>query len=230
MTPCIYDCYIFSIQSATCHSSPSTSETKPNSSSISTKSKSGDDHDDLEHTQVKFTKNFEDQPIITQKSSINNKYSSTNSPLSTPSSSFSLKNPVTSFRSWVSKKRSSKEDPLLAEQSEKVNYRKIDTSPTPRKSSMETDSARRNRTNSASATPTNSHNQEIQTSSISSTDSTRVKKKSSFSLCSNNSILFLKRTSETTTNTNETESTEQTGTGSGGPLGCLKTLVRGEKQ
>jgi len=105
--------------------------------------------------------------------------------------------------------------------------KKIDTSPTPRKSSIDSDTTKRNRTNSASVTTTttttdNNNHQET------TTNSAHVKKKSSFSLRSNNPISLLKRTSDTP---NETESNEQTGTGSsGGPFGYLKNLVRGEKQ
>ena len=223
---------MFSIQSAavisqSSASSTSKSQMKPESSSASIKPKPGDD---LEHVEVKFDKNSDEQSIPTsQKSLIHNKYSFSTNPHSTASSGFSLKNPVTSFRLWVSNKKSSKEDPLAVQPSTSTNYKKIDTSPTPRKSSIEIDSTKRNRTNSASATTANNHDQEIQISSTSSTSSTRVKKKSSFSLRSNNPISLLKRTSETTNNMSETESTEQTGTG-GGPFGYLKNLVRGEKQ
>ncbi|CAF4440941.1 unnamed protein product, partial [Adineta steineri] len=71
---------------------------------------------------------------------------------------FSLKNPVSSFRSWVSNKKSSKEEPILTtDQSLSTTYKKIDTSPTPRKSSIESDSSKRNRTNSATVTTRNSY-------------------------------------------------------------------------
>jgi hypothetical protein len=203
----------------------------PDSSSIPLKSNPGEIHDDLEHIEVKFDE--QSTGTTPQKSSINNKHSPNPNPTTT-SGGFSLKNPVSSFRSWVTNKKSSKEDTTLNEQS---TYKKIDTSPTPRKGSFELDSTKRNRTNSASVTTTttttNSNYEDIQINA--SINSARVKKKSSFSLRSNNPITLLKRTSETTNNTNETESTEQTGTGTGGgggagPFGYLKNLVRGEKQ
>jgi hypothetical protein len=209
----------------------SNQSTIPEPPSVPLKINPGENHDDLEHIEIKFETNSDEQST-TQKSTINNKHSpNTNNPNSTANSGFSLKNPVSSFRSWVTNKKSSKEDTTPIEQS---TYQKIDTSPTPRKSSFESDS-KRNRTNSASVTTTTSSNnhQDIQINTSSSTNSTRVKKKSSFSLRSNNPITLLKRTSETTNNTNETESTEQTGTGTGGgagPFGYLKNLVRGEKQ
>jgi hypothetical protein len=236
---------IFSNQATTVKPQPSSSpipisETKPTSSSIPVKSNPGENHDDLEHIEVKFDKNLGEQSTTTtQKSSINNKHSpnnNNNNPNKTANSGFSLKNPVSSFRSWVSNKKSSKEDTTPMEQSSSTTYKKIDTSPTPRKSSFESDSTKRNRTNSASiTTTTNSNHQDIQINASSLINSARVKKKSSFSLRSNNPISLLKRTSETTNNTNETESTEQTGTGTGGgggagPFGYLKNLVRSEKQ
>ncbi|CAF1045454.1 unnamed protein product [Rotaria sordida] len=212
-------------------------ETKPDLSSTTVKPNPGDNNNDLEHIELKFIKNSDEQSITTtQKSSINNKNSSNNnnnnpqSTTTTTASGFSLKNPVSSFRSWVSNKKSSKEDSLSNEQSTNTTYKKIDTSPTPRKTSIESDSTKRNRTNSASATTINSHDQDIQINPISPTNSQRVKKKSSFSLRSNNPISLLKRTTpETTNNTNEIESTEQTGTGTTGPFGYLKNLMSTNK-
>ncbi|CAF4617066.1 unnamed protein product [Rotaria sp. Silwood1] len=208
-------------------------ETQPNSSSTTVKPNPGDNNNDLEHIEIKFTKNSDEQSIATtQKSSTNNKTSSNNNnnnnnPHST-TSGFSLKNPVSSFRSWVSNKKSSKEDSSTTEQSTSSTYKKIDTSPTPRKTSMESDTTKRNRTNSASATTTNNYEQDIQTKPTSPPTSQRVKKKSSFSLRSNNPISLLKRTPETTNNTNEIESTEHTGTGTG-PFGYLKNLMSTNK-
>ncbi len=203
--------------------STSVSETKSDSSSTPLKSNLGDNHDDLEHIEIKLDKNLDEQSTITtQKSSINNKHSPNNNPNSTASGGFSLKNPVSSFRSWVSNKKSSKEDPTSTEQSATTPYKKIDTSPTPRKSSLESDSTKRTRTNSATVTTKNSYHQENDTN----TSSTRVKKKSSFSLRTNNAVSLIKRPSDTPTNSNETE---QTGAGNS-PFGYFKNLVRGEKQ
>jgi hypothetical protein len=113
-----------------------------------------------------------------------------------------------------------------------TTYGKIDTSPTPRKSSLNSDTTKRTRTNSASATTTssviNNHQQQIQSNSSSATSSTRVKKKSSFALRNTNPIALLKRTPDTNHNQTDLSSTEQTGTGGGGPFGYLKNLVRGD--
>jgi len=120
-----------------------------------------------------------------------------------------------------------------------TTYGKIDTSPTPRKSSLSSGITKRNRTNSASATTTtsvinNNHHQQqpiqqSQTNSSSATSSTRVKKKSSFALRNTNPIALLKRTSEANHNQTDISLTEQTGTGGGGgPFGYLKNLVRGD--
>jgi hypothetical protein len=118
-----------------------------------------------------------------------------------------------------------------------TTYGKIDTSPTPRKSSLNSDTTKRTRTNSASATTTssvinNNHQQQQQQQQIqsnSSLSSTRVKKKSSFTLRNTNPIALLKRTPETNHNQTDLSSTEQTGAGGGGgPFGYLKHLVRGD--
>ncbi|CAF4085743.1 unnamed protein product [Rotaria sp. Silwood2] len=211
-------------------------ETKPDLPSTTVKPNPGDNNDDLEQIEIKLTKNSDEQSITTtQKPSINNKNSpnnnnNNNNPHSTTTASgFSLKNPVSSFRSWVSNKKSSKEDSSSIEQSTNPTYKKIDTSPTPRKTSIESDATKRNRTNSASATTSHTHDQDMQTNPTSSTNSQRVKKKSSFSLRSNNPISLLKRTSETTNNTNEIESTEQAGAGTG-PFGYLKNLMSTNKK
>ncbi|CAF3389230.1 unnamed protein product [Rotaria socialis] len=213
-------------------SSNSIIETKSDSSSTTVKSIPGDNHDDIEHIELKFNnKTSDEQSIaISQKSPISNRHSLNNNPHSTSSGGFSLKNPVSSFRSWVSNKKSSKEDSLSSEQSSSSTYKKIDTSPTPRKSSFGSEATKRNRTNSASATTTNNHDQDIQINATSPNNSQRVKKKASFSLRSSNPISLLKRSPETPNNTNENESNEQIGTGGSGPFGYLKNLVRGEKQ
>ncbi|CAF0974492.1 unnamed protein product [Adineta steineri] len=206
------------------------SQTKPISSST------GDQHTDLEHIEIKFDKTKAEE-CSNQKHSTHN---STSSTTATTSGGFSLKNPVSSFRSWVSHKKSSKEDPHISSSMNHsmTTYGKIDTSPTPRKSSLNSNTTKRNRTNSASATTTTSvinHNQQQQQNQINSpstTSSTRVKKKSSFTLRNTNPIALLKRTSETNHNQTDTPSTEQTGAGGGGsgggPFGYLKSLVRGD--
>jgi len=182
---------------------------------------------DLEHIELRFDKNLPDEQLSNTKHSSNNK---TNA-----NSGFSLKNPVSSFRSWVSNKKSSKEDSINNHSI--TSYGKIDTSPTPRKSSVSADVSKRTRTNSASATTSSATNtnqqqqqqqQTIQSNSSSST--TRVKKKSSFVLRNTNPIALLKRTPETNHHQTDLPSAEQTaGTGSGGgPLGYLKQLVRGD--
>jgi hypothetical protein len=225
--------FIFSNQSTTvkpqASSSPtSIKETKPDSFSTPLKSNSGDNPAELQHIEIKFDKTTEEQSTLnTQKSAITNKHSPTNINSTASGGGFSLKNPVSSFRSWVSNKKSSKEDATPIEQSS----RKIETSPTTRKSSIEFDSTQRNRTNSASVTTTTSTNnhQDIQ----SSTNSARVKKKPSFSLRSSNPISAPKRTSEATNDETDLSPTEQiatTGGGGNGPFGYLKNLVRGEKQ
>jgi len=117
-----------------------------------------------------------------------------------------------------------------------TTYGKIDTSPTPRKSSVSSDTTNRTRTSSASATTTssvtnNSHQQQQQQQlQLNSLSSTRVKKKSSFTLRNTNPIALLKRTPETNHNQTDLSSTEQTGAGGGGggPFGYLKHLVRGD--
>jgi hypothetical protein len=119
-----------------------------------------------------------------------------------------------------------------------TTYGKIDTSPTPRKSSLNSDTTKRTRTNSASATTTssvtNNHQQQQQQnqSNSSLSSATRVKKKSSFTLRNTNPIALLKRTPETNHHQTDLSSTEQTGTGGGGggsgPFGYLKHLVRGD--
>ena len=209
--------YMFSKQSATVQPEPTPI---PDSSSVPTKTHSGDNPNDLEQIEVKLDKTSDEQSTINQKSPSNNKHSPANNQAnSAASGGFSLKNPVSSFRSWVSNKKTSKDDSTRIEQSPSATYEKIDTSPTPRKSSIESDTTKRNRTNSA--TTTNNHQE-------TSTNQKGVKKKSSFSIRSNNQTSLLKRAPETT---NDNESNEQTGTGhSSGAFGYLKNLVRGEKQ
>ncbi|CAF2488016.1 unnamed protein product [Rotaria sp. Silwood2] len=196
-------------------------------------SSTGDQHTDLEHTQINSDKNH-DKHVSHQKHSTNNSHHST------ASGGFSIKHPVSSFRSWVSHKKSSREDSI-------TKYGKIDTSPTPRKLSLSSDTTKRTRTNSASATTTssviNNHHQQqqqqpTQSNSFSATSATRVKKKSSFTLRNTNPIALLKRTPETNHNQTDLSSTEQTGAGGGagggggggggGPFGYLKHLVRGD--
>jgi len=197
--------------------------------SKSISSSTGDQHIDLEHIEIKFNKN-NDEYLSNQKHSTNN-----NSNISTTSSGgFSLKNPVSSFRSWVTNKKSSKEDSTINHP--RTTYGKIDTSPTRRKSSISSDKTKRTRTNSASATTTSSvtnnnyQQQQLQQIQSNSSSSTRVKKKSSFTLRNTNPITLLKRTSETSHNQTDLSSTEQTGAGGGGggPFGYLKHLVRGD--
>lgn len=211
---------------------PNSPPTEPASSSSSfsvsksaiNSSSTGDrQQTDLEHIDIRFDKNLPDEQLSNAKHSSNNK---TNS-----NSGFSLKNPVSSFRSWVSNKKSAKDESINNHSI--TSYGKIDTSPTPRKVSANSDTNKRTRTNSASATTpssvTNSNQQQtIQSNSSSST--TRVKKKSSFALRNTNPIALLKRTPETNHHQTDLPSAEQTaGTGSGGgPLGYLKQLVRGD--
>jgi hypothetical protein len=213
---------IFSIQLTT------SSASKPISGST------GDQHNtDLEHIEIKLEKTNDEQ-IHNPKHSTNNHTNSASTTSGGGGGGFSLKNPVSSFRSWVSNKKSSKDDPSS---SPKINhsittYGKIDTSPTPRKLSLGSDTTKRTRTNSASATTTssvinNNHHQQIQSNS-SATSSTRVKKKSSFTLRNTNPIAMLKRTPETNHNQTDISSTEHSGTGGGGPFGYLKNLVRGD--
>lgn len=203
---------------------PMDSSSSP-SSSQPQKAPPGEIQDDLAHIEVKFDK-ATDEPSATQppKSAVN--HSNKHSPVisTNANAGFSLKNPVSSFRSWVTNKKSSKDDSTVPPES---TYKKIDTTPIPRKNSVESDSSKRARTNSASISTSTAvnHSQEA-----TNPPSTRVKKKSSFSLRSNNPMALLKRTSDTTgANTNELESNEQT-SGTGGPLDYLKNLVRGEKQ
>ncbi|UJR23080.1 hypothetical protein I4U23_026103 [Adineta vaga] len=209
-------------------------ENKTISSSTPLKSNLGDNnHDDLEHIEIKLEKTSDEHSTtLSSKSTASNRHSPQNTN-STATSGFSLKNPVSSFRSWVSnKKTNSKDDSTFSDQSLNSTCKKIETTPTPRKSSIELDTSKRSRTNSATVPNSNSYHQE--TDSIN--NPARVKKKSSFSIRSNNPISLLKRTSETpptttttTTNPNEIDSIEQSGTGNT-PLGYLKNLVRGEKQ
>lgn len=160
----------------------------------------------------------------------NPKHSNTNT-----SSGFSMRNPVSSFRSWVSQKKSSREDSATMNHSS-TTYGKIDTSPTPRKSSISSEPSKRNRTNSATASqPTSinpNHHPDVQNnSSATSNSSSRVKKKSSFAFRSANPIALLKRTAETNHQPGNSSSPEQSGTAGGGgsgPLGYLKNLVRGD--
>jgi hypothetical protein len=220
--------YIFSIPNA---SSSSSSSSKPTTDSFPSKpisSSTGDRHTDLEHIEIKLDKTHDEH--------LSNQKHSTHNSTTTTSGGFSLKNPVSSFRSWVSHKKSSKEDSTITTMNHSITtYGKIDTSPTPRKSSLNSDTSKRTRTNSASATTTSSvtnnnqqQQQQIQTNSSS---AARVKKKSSFTLRNTNPIALLKRTSETNHHQPDLSSPEQTGAGSGGgggPFGYLKHLVRGD--
>jgi hypothetical protein len=221
--------YIFSIPNA---SSSSSSSSKPTTDSFPSKpisSSTGDRHTDLEHIEIKLDKTHDEH--------LSNQKHSTHNSTTTTSGGFSLKNPVSSFRSWVSHKKSSKEDSTITTMNHSITtYGKIDTSPTPRKSSLNSDASKRTRTNSASATTTSSvtnnnqqqQQQQIQTNSSS---AARVKKKSSFTLRNTNPIALLKRTSETNHHQPDLSSPEQTGAGSGGgggPFGYLKHLVRGD--
>lgn len=166
---------------------------------------------------------------INQTTSADAKHSNQSS-----SSGFSLKNPVSSFRSWVSNKKSSKEDAMTMNHS-KTNYGKIDTSPTPRKSSSSSsDNGKRNRTNSASAGtnnyPVQNHQVDSPTNLTTSNSSNRGKKKSSFNFRHNNPISLLKRTTENNSqsiNSPTNETANSTGTATS-PLGYLKSLVRGD--
>lgn len=117
---------------------------------------------------------------------------------------FSLKNPVSSFRSWVSNKKSSKDD-----------------SATNDSSNISNDSNKRNRTNSASQSTTASMSNSSNDLSSVNIQSTRAKKKAPFSL--------LKRTSESNQSSNETDGSNPETTTTPGALGYLKNLVRGEK-
>ena len=192
------------------------------SSTDELKSNSGDHHAELERIELEIGSHSD-----VEKSSTNNKHSPTSS---SSSSGFSLKNPVSSFRSWVSNKKSGKDDLNSAGDSAITNSnKKVETSPMLRKYSEEAnETIQRNRTNSASMTsPTTS------TDLLASSPNTnRVKKKPSFSLRSNNPISLLKKSSETN-NANESDpsstDTSSTATG-GGALGYFKNLVRGDKQ
>ena len=230
-------CFFLFIENFCCCSTQSSLDS-------SVKNQPGENLDDLENIEVKFDKTTatadEQSSTAQSKSSSssmnnNNKHSS---PMSTNNNpGFSLKNPVSSFRSWVTNKKSSKDD------QDPSTFKKVETTPIPRKNSVESDTTKRSRTSSASITTSN-YIQDSTNSQTTSTTAARAKKKSSFSLRSNNPITLLKRTSDTTTlstspppptttamtmMTNEIESTEQT-SGTGGPLGYLKNVVRGEKQ
>lgn len=196
----------------------------------------GDRHTDLDQIDIRLEKNHHDS-LPNSKHSINN---STTTSTSSGGSGFSLKNPVSSFRSWVSNKKTTREESGTSSMNHSMTtYGKIDTSPTPRKSSISSSATRRNRTNSASATTTtsvlNHHQQQNQTNSSSpstTTGTTRVKKKSSFALRNTNPISLLKRTSDTSHNQANVSPTEQAGTSGGGggagPFGYFKNLVRGD--
>jgi len=161
---------------------------------IGNKSSPGD-HQELERIELNFSKESDDS-------------TGKHSP-----SGFSLKNPVSSFRSWVSNKKTAKDDNLPFES-------KSDASNDP-------NSMRRTRTNSASIMSSTSSASPI--SSPSSTSPT--KKKSSFSLRNPNPMSLLKRTSDTNNNDSDQPTTESTAAApGGGALGYLKNLVRGEKQ
>lgn len=215
---------LFSIQ-ATVKSLPT--ENKTDSFSTSVTSNLGDhDHDDLERIEIKLEKTSEEHSSIPSSKSTTNNRHSPQCANSTTTSGFSLKNPVSSFRSWVSDKKTSKEDPTSPDQSTNSTGKKVETTPTPRKSSVDLDTSRRSRTNSATVPNTSSYYQENDTTN----NSARIKKKSSFSIRPNNPIALLKRSSEApTANPNESETMEQSGT-SNTTFGYLKNLVRGEKQ
>lgn len=207
-------------------SSPLTKPTNHPSHSKPVSSSAGDTHAELGHVELRFDK-------TTDEHSSNRKHSPTNHHHHHSTGGFSLKNPVSSFRTWVANKKSSKDDPPASTMNHSMTaYGKIDTSPTPRKSSLSSDNSKRTRTNSASATTTSSvTNQQQQTNSSS---TTRVKKKSSFALRNTNPIALLKRTPETNHHSTDFSSTEQTGSSNsagasgGGPFGYLKQLVRGD--
>ena len=212
-------------------------QTKTHVSSTGDKQQPQQQHADLDKIEVKVDKKVES---VQQ----NQKHSNT-------SSGFSLKNPVSSFRSWVTQKKSAKEDSTRLNHSA-TSYGKIDTSPTPRKSSSDFDNLKRTRTNSASASNASSaihnhHHQDVpsnpssppSTSLSPSSSAARVKKKSSFTLRHTNPIALLKRTAETnhqtavnTSNNDPTGHSSSGGAGgsgsSGGAFGYLKSLVRGE--
>ena len=122
-------------------------------------------------------------------------------------SGFSLKNPVSSFRSWVSNKKTAKDDNL------------------PFESKSEPNDTRRTRTNSASVMSSNTSSPPTHPASTSPT-----KKKSSFSLRNPNPMSLLKRTSDTNNNDSDPTATSTEAAAGGGALGYLKNLVRGEKQ
>ena len=185
-------------------------------------SSTGDKHTDLEQIEVKLEK-------TTDPSQPNPKHSN---PTTNNSGGFSLKNPVSSFRSWVSHKKGSREDSATMNHSN-TTYGKIDTTPIPRKSSFGSDTSKRNRTNSASASQTASttQNHHGDETSSSPATSTRPKKKSSFAFRSANPIALLKRTAETNHQSGSSSGPEQTGTaggGGGGAFGYFKNLVRGD--
>ncbi|CAF1486118.1 unnamed protein product [Adineta ricciae] len=201
---------------------PLPTESKSDSFSTSVTPNLGDqDHDDLEHIEIKLEKTSEEQSTIpSSKSNINNRHSP-QCANSTTTSGFSLKNPVSSFRSWVSNKKTSKEDPTSPDQSTNTTCKKVETTPTPRKSSIDLDTSKRSRTNSATVPNTSSYYQENDTTN----NSARVKKKSSFSIRPTNPISLLKRSTEApTANPTESEAMEQSGTGNT-TFGYLKNLM-----
>ena len=183
-------------------------------------------HNELEQIDVKFDKISDEQFAASASANPKSSPNSTkHSPHASNSSGFSLKNPVSSFRSWVTHKKSSRDDtftPDLTNTSKAPEFSSNQAT-----SSLESDSNKRNRANSASTINSNHQQHDNPNNASSPTNTTRAKKKSPFNMRSNNPIASLKqRTSETT---NEGESTEQTAA-STGPLGYLKNLVRGEKQ
>ena len=192
------------------------SQSKPNTTST------GDKRVDLEQIDFKIERTNDVSPADAKHSNHSN------------STGFSLKNPVSSFRSWVSHKKLSKEDSTTMNHS-KTTYGKIDTSPTPRKlSSSGSDNSKRIRTNSASASHPSilvqNHQVDISTSTTASTSSDRVKKKSSFNFRHANPISLLKRTAEPSNQSINSSTNEATSTGGNttSPLGYLKSLVRGD--
>ena len=208
-------------KSTTSHQNNSSNQSKSHVTSTGDKQ-----HTDLDKIEVKLEKKSD----VGQQ---NQKHSSN-------TSGFSLKNPVSSFRSWVSQKKLPKEDSTRLNHST-TTYGKIDTSPTPRKSSSDFDNVKRSRTNSASASNAPSvihnHHQDVPTNSstTTTTTTTRVKKKSSFALRNTNPIALLKRTTETNhqtgvnaSNNEQTGNTGGGGGGGGGAFGYLKNLVRGD--
>ena len=223
--------YVFSILNETTIDSASRSKTDlPQSKLKSILSSAGDQCTDREYIQINSDKN-NDKPSLNQKHSTNILNSSIES------GSFSLKSPIDSFRTWVSNRKSPKDDSTITTVNRSVTkYGKIETSPTPRKLSLGSDTTKRARTNSASVTTAlpvindcyhRDQQRQTQSNSASTTSSTLLKKRSSFTLRNTNPISLLKRTSEANHHQKDSPLTEQAGGGEG-PFGYLKNLVRGD--